>query len=327
MSHSIFQLHKRQLPFSVKSQLIAKGLFFVLLSTLASPILAQPTHTLKIAQVQDSSQTELVAKQILGRWEAKDPISNKVFTFVFAPDGNLFAVLPAPDGSTIALKVGYQINPATKPMQLDIQLGPEQKALTIFEFTTDGKLRLDLDGLSPGQPRSSNFKANAVLFNKISEVTTVPENIPVIELKDSKNATNQQSQKPEDQAKKYMYALIQVQQAHYKEQGKFATKFEEVSIGLRTETEAYRYKIIPQGDNTQSVMMTAEAKNTALPSYTGFVFVTKVNGQTKTVAQICETNQPSTQPPAIQVPSVGGSLEIKCPVGSRSLASKKFLIE
>lgn len=316
MSQIIFKLPKHQLPFLVKSNLIAKGMLFALLTTLASPILAQPTHTIKIAQVQDASQTDLVAKQLLGRWEAKDPTSNKVFTFIFAPDGNLFAVLPAPDGSSVALKVGYQINPTTKPMQLDIQLGPDQKALTIFEFTTDGKLRLDLDGLTPGKPRTAKFQPNAVLFSKISEVTTVPENIQVIDLKNSKNRV---SQKPEDEAKKYMYALTQVQQAHYKELGKFATKFEEVSVGLKTETESYRYKIISQGDNTQSVMMTAEAKNTTLPSYTSVVFATKVNGQTKTVAQICETNQPSTEAPAMPAAPVSGSLEIKCPAGSRSL--------
>lgn len=316
MSQIIFKLRKHQLSFSVKSNLIAKGMLFALLTTLASPILAQPTHTIKIAQVQDASQTDLVAKQLLGRWEAKDPTSNKVFTFIFAPEGNLFAVLPAPDGSSVALKVGYQINPKTKPMQLDIQLGPEQQALTIFEFTNDGKLRLDLDGLTPGKPRTAKFQPNAVLFNKVSEVTTVPENIQVIELKDSKSRV---SQKPEDEAKKYMYALTQVQQAHYKELGKFATKFEEVSVGLRTETESYRYKIISQGDNTQSVMMTAEAKNTTLPSYTSVVFVTTVNGQTKTVIQICETNQPSTEAPAMPAAPVSGSLEIKCPAGSRSL--------
>lgn len=310
MNQIIFKLRKHQLPFSVKSHLIAKGMLFALLSTVASPILAQPIHTLKISQVQDTSQTDLVTKQLLGRWEAKDPTSNKVFTFIFAPDGNLFAVLPASDGSSVALKVGYQINSTTKPMQLDIQLGPDQKALTIFEFTTDGKLRLDLDGLTPGQPRAAKFQPNAVLFNKISEVTKVPENIQVIELKDSK---------PEDEAKKYMYALTQVQQAHYKELGKFATKFEDVSVGLKTETESYRYKIISQGDNTQSVMMTAEAKNTTLPSYTGVVFATKVNGQTKTVVKICETNQPSTTAPPMPATPVAGSLEIKCPAGSRSL--------
>lgn len=324
MSQIIFNIHKRQQNFSVKSKLITKGLFFVLLSTLALPMSAQPTQPSKVAQAQGVSQTDLVAQQLLGRWEAKDPISNKVFTFIFAPDGNVFAVLPARDGSTVALKIGYQINQTTKPMQLDLQVGTKQKALTIFEFTTDGKLRLDLAGLTPGQPRPSNFNSNAVLFNKISEVTTVPKNIQVIELKDSEN---QVSQKPEDEAKKYMYALIQVQQAYYKEQGKFATKFEEVSIGLRTETEAYRYKIITQGDNTQSVMMTAEAKNMTLPSYMSVVFVTTVNRETKTVAKICETNQPSTKAPTKPDAPVGNSLEIKCPVGSRSLGSRKNLTE
>jgi hypothetical protein len=107
-----------------------------------------------------------------------------------------------------------------------------------------------------------------------------------------------------------MYALTQVQQAHYREQGKFATAIEEVSIGLRTETESYRYRIVPQGDNTQSVMIAAQAKKSELPSYTGAVFATNVNGETTPVSQICETDKPSTSPP---------SSKIQCPAGSRPL--------
>src|SRR4028119_1177959 len=289
MSHLVFNLHRysrcmcvaKSLPFSVPSQLIAKGLLVALLGTLGTPVNAQLPMELVVAQAQEASETSVVAQQLLGQWQAKDPTSDAVFTFIFAPKGQLFVVLPSPDGSSVALKAGYQINSTTQPMQLDIQLSPDQKALTIFEFTPDGKLRLDLDGLAPGQPRATAFKPNATLFEKASEATTVPENIQVIDLETFNAPNEQKSQKPEDEAKMYMSALTQVQQAHYQEQGKFATTIEQVSIGLRTETESYRYRIVPQGNEKQSVMVTAVAKDSKLPSYTGAVFVTKVNGKTK----------------------------------------------
>jgi maltoporin len=137
-------------------------------------------------------------------------------------------------------------------------------------------------------------------------------------MKELSNSSGQ-SRKPEDEAKTYMYALTKVQQAHYQEVGKFATAIEEVSIGLKTETESYRYQIVPQGDEKQSVMVTAQAKNTELPSYTGVVFVTRVNGEATTVAQICETESPSTSPPAMPEAPARGSSAIQCPAGSRSL--------
>jgi len=296
--------------------LVAQGLLVVLLGSLGTLGRTQYAIALPILQTPNTSQTNAVAQQLLGQWQAKDPKSKEVLTFIFAPEGKLFVVLPPRDGSAVALKVDYKINPTTQPMQLDIQLSPQETALTIFEFTSDGKLRLALEGLTPGLPRPTEFPSNATLLSKISQATTVAENIQVIELQTIINSHNQRA---ETEAKKYMYALTKVQQAHYQEQGKFATTIAEVSIGLRTETEFYRYQIVPQGDNTQSVMLTAVAKKPELPSYTGAVFVTQVNGKATTVSQICETEKPATSPPAMPKSPSGDSLRIQCPLGSRSL--------
>lgn len=227
-----------------------------------------------VAQAQNIPQTDAIVKKLLGQWQTKDPKSNTQFTFIFTPENKLFMVLPAPDGSLVALKLAYQINSATQPMQMDIQLSPEQKASTIFEFTTDGQLRLAIDGITPEAPRPAKFRGDETLFARTSDATTLPANIKVIEPEVAKAKT------PEDEVKTYMAALTQVQQARYREQGKFASTIEEVSIGLKTETEFYRYKFIPQKDDTKSVMITAEAKNAELPSYTGAVFATQVNGKT-----------------------------------------------
>lgn len=304
------------LPLPVSYQLIVKGLLLALLGTLGTPIIAQPSIALTLAQAQGTSQKNTVAEQLLGRWQSQDPTSNQAFTFIFAPQGKLFMVLPARDGSSIALQVAYKINQTAKPMQLDITLSPEQKALTIFDITPDGQLRLELEGLAPGVTRPTAFGQNSALFKKTSELTTVPENIQVIEFQAFEELNRP---KPQDEAKKYMSALTQVQQARYSEKGKFATTIEEVSIGLRTETESYRYQFLPQGDETQSVMITAAAKNPELPSYTGAVFATKVNGKPTTAAQICETEKPATSPPAMPVAPAENSLKVQCPTGTRAL--------
>ncbi len=269
-----------------------------------------------VAQSQNASQTDAIVKKLLGQWQTRDPKSNTLFTFVFAPENKLFMVLTAPDGSLGAIKLAYQVNSATQPMQMDIQLSPEQKASTIFEFTSDGKLRIAIDGITPEAPRPAKFKGDETIFAKTSDATTLAANIKVIEPEVAKEKT------PADEVKTYMSALTQVQQARYREQGKFASKIEDVSIGLKTETDFYRYKFVPQKDDTKSVMITAEAKTAQLPSYTSAVFATQMNGKKTTVAQICATETPSTKPPAMPSAPMASSSEIKCPAGSRSLISK-----
>lgn len=282
------------------------------INTLGMSVSTLPPIALRLVVAQ-KTDTKEIAQQLLGRWQAQDPVSKEEFTFIFAPEGELFMVLPTPEGSSIALKIDYQINPAAQPMQLDIQLSADQKLLTIFEITTDGKLRLELDGLEPGLSRPTEFQNQAIFFEKTSELTTVPEDIQVITLA---KLNNQMSGTPEEEAKKYMYALTQVQQAHYLEQGKFATAIEQVSIGLRTETEYYRYQFLPQGDGTKSVIITAIAKDSELPSYTGAVFAIKTNEGNRPLAQICKTDQPSTQPPTILSVPTDNSSEVECPMGS-----------
>jgi hypothetical protein len=313
MVNTVFNPHQRLARFSVPSQFIAKGLLLAMLGTLGASLGVAQLAPPAAAQEQSAAENA-VQRQLLGQWQAKDPTSEEVFTFIFAPDNKLFVVLPAPEGTSVALQVEYAIDTTTQPMQLDIQLSPEQVAATIFEFTADGKLRLPLEGLEPGQPRQTAFKPNTTQFTKTSEATTVPEDIEVIELE-----AEMAKSSPEGEAKNYMYALTTVQQAHYLEQGNFANAIEDVSIGLRTETESYRYQIVPQRDNKKSVMVTATAKDATLPSYTGAVFVTRVDGKETTVAQICQTEQPSTSPPVMPQAPTRGSVEVQCPVGSKAL--------
>lgn len=324
MSYIVSHLRRRSncsrlmpsLPFLISRQLLTQGLLVMLLGTIGAVSITKEAIAQTATSAQNTSPSNAIEQKLLGQWQAKDPTSNTQFTFIFAPENKLFVVLPGADNSLVALEVAYQINSTTQPMQLDIQLSPEQKAFTIFEFTPEGKLRLPLEGLTPGLPRPTQFNSNSTLFAKTSDATTVPENIEIIKPEIAKSKT------PQDEVKTYMLALTQVQQARYREQGKFAETIEEVSVGLKTETESYRYKFVPQGNNTKSVMIIAQAKTEQLPSYTGAVFATQVNGETTTIAQICETEKPSTTVPEMPSMPMNNSSEIKCPMGSRSLIQK-----
>lgn len=267
---------------------------------------------LTVSQTQDTSKKQPIAKQLLGRWQAKDPKSDKVFTFIFGPDGKLFVVLPTPNGSSVASKVAYQINPTTQPMQLDMVLSPDEKVLTIFELTPEGKLRVELEGLNPGQPRPTVFSSKSTLFEKISDATTVPENIQIID-----NEQNNAGQS--NVVKQFITILIKAQQAYFLENGKFATDIKQLGIISNLETEFYRYQIVPQKDNTQSVAIAAIPKTSQLPSYIGAIFASQVSEKTTTATQLCETDKPSTSPPAMPAAPARGSSEIQCPAGSHPL--------
>lgn len=320
MSDIVFNHQARILPMRVAqllrlriaNQLIARGLLAVLLGTLGTPISVERAIALTVSQTQDTSKKQPIAEQLLGRWQAKDPKSDKVFTFIFGLDGKLFVVLPTPNGSSVASKVAYQINPTSQPMQLDMVLSPDEKVSTIFELTPEGKLRVELEGLNPGQPRPTVFSSKSTVFEKISDATTVPENIQVI---DNQNNKTGQS----NVVKQFMTILIRAQQAYFLENEKFATDIKELGIISNLETEFYRYQIVPQKDNTQSVAIAAIPKNSQLPSYIGAIFATRANEKTATVTQICETDKPSTSPPTMPAAPAGSSSEIQCPTGSHPL--------
>lgn len=268
---------------------------------------------LTVTPTQQTTAINTVTNQLLGQWQANDPTTNERVTLIFTPDDELFFVLPAKDGSAIAIKTAYQINSTTQPRQLDMALTADETALTIFELTPEGKLRLELKDITPGQPRPTAFSPNALLFERVSDATTVPDTIQVVELESQTNPSGSAI------VAQYITLLSRAQQAYYLENGRFAADIQELGIVTALETELYRYNIVPSPDSTQSVAITAQPKESGLPSYIGAVFATKGDSETITVATICETKEPSTSPPPMPTPPGSASLEIQCPAGSRSL--------
>lgn len=116
----------------------------------------------------------LVGKKLLGQWLTKEPLDGDMVMFVFAPDGKLFIISgTAASGNAIASSCQYRIDDKPQPMHLDIMLA-DSTVETLFEFTANGDLRLQMLGTRPGKPRPVALADNATLFQKISDETTPP---------------------------------------------------------------------------------------------------------------------------------------------------------
>jgi hypothetical protein len=277
-------------------------------------VLAENTTTKEsdINQPIDTT-TDPIDQKLLGLWEIQNPKPSFNVYLLFTPDGKYFQILDGGEIFRFAVPFHYRINTETQPMQLDI-ISPkdddviEQK---IFEFTADGLLRLNSNNSVQGKPNI--FDGD--VFKKVSDITSLPEGIPIYP---SENITNEPEKIPE--GKDAILKINRYQQAYYLENTVFAETFEKLGIDLKPEDENYRYQLIPQSNIRQSVASTATAKKPGLPSYTGFVYITKDEiSDFIFPAIVCETNQPSIKPPAIPSIPKNPSQKAKCPVGSSVL--------
>ncbi|CBN55759.1 MULTISPECIES: hypothetical protein [Kamptonema] len=166
-------------------KLIASCLCFGILSGLAAQ--ANPLSTIApaIAQTETTAPAETTAptdnidQKLLGQWEATDP-SGQSFSFIFAPEGKLYLVVQPPQGAARAKEMRYKVDTKNQPMHLDVGLSATQTVMTVFELTTEGLMRLQLQGTKPGDPRPSAVNAQATVFKKISDTAALPENTQVI---------------------------------------------------------------------------------------------------------------------------------------------------
>jgi type II secretory pathway pseudopilin PulG len=295
----------------VPSKLIASSLAIALLGN-AGIVIAEGVITpAPNPQTEAIPKKKTVSEQLIGKWQTKDKL--QVLTLIFTAEGKLFLIIPHNDESFTVVEMGYKIDPTTQPMNIDVAVSSDETALTIFELTNEGKLHLELDGVTPGKPRPTAFSSASSLFEKISEDTTLPKKAELVQL-ESPTQTKQKV------AIQYVSLVNKAQQDYYLQKGKFATDVEELGIITNLETENYRYQILSQSDRTQRAIVTAEAKKDAeVASYTGAVFATKVDGKMKAIAVICETDSPSTSPPGIPTILSSKPTEFQCPAGSRIL--------
>ena len=290
---------------------------------IGSSAIAQQSPKPTPTQAQNPASIDSSASRFVGQWRLKDYLPIPL-TVVFTQDGKLFVLLPSyltsflssgspslSRGSVSAFEYRYKINSTAQPMQIDmISPAENQTIATIFEFTSDGQLRIEWEGINPGEPRPTEFTAGAIYLQKVANTTALPRNTQIIDL------AAQQRQARESEGKQYIRSMNRGQLALYAQNGKFATAIDEWGLDIRPETENYSYQIVPQSGSIPSAMMTAKAKSPELKSYTGAVFAIKVNGEFTMVSVVCETDRPSTTPPAMPIAPKNAEEEIKCPAGS-----------
>ncbi|MFN6567243.1 type IV pilin-like G/H family protein [Dendronalium sp. ChiSLP03b] len=302
-----------QLP--IASKLLSSSVFIAVLMTVHATVLAQPSTTPIPTQFQPSREKNPIAQKLLGQWQAQDSSLNTI-NFIFTPEGKLFVYFPN-SSNLVAGEFKYRINAIPKPMHLDVTIPSSQEpVLTIFELTADGQLRVQLQDTNPGKPRPTAFSSQASLFKKISDATTLPDNIKVY----NSEGENQTSNQPELEGKQIISSINRVQQAYYLEHNTFAKTFEQLALGIKPETERYRYQIVSQGKQPQSVISTAAAKKPELRSYTGIAFTRKIKGDILTFTAICETDKPSDIPPITPKLPIKESQAVQCPRGSHLLS-------
>lgn len=290
---------------------------------IGSSAIAQQSPKPTPIQSPNPALTNSRTSQFVGQWRLKDYLPIPL-TVIFTQDGKLFILLPSylssflstgspslSRGSVSAFEYRYKINSTAQPMQIDVISPAENETVaTIFELTSDGQLRIEWEGINPGEPRPTEFTAGAIYLQKVANTTALPRNTQIFDL------AAQQRRARESEGQQYIGSMNRGQQAFYAENEKFATAIDELGLGIKPETENYSFQIVPQNGSIPSAMMTAKAKNPELKSYTGAVFAIKVNGEVTSVSIVCGTDQPSTTPPAMPIAPKNAEEEIKCPAGS-----------
>jgi type II secretory pathway pseudopilin PulG len=154
-------------------------------------------------------------------------------------------------------------------------------------------------------------------ISKVSDVTTLPENAKV----EANPFANQANKARQSEAKTYVGSMNITQQAYYLEKGKWAKTIDESGVGIKSESENYRYNIqIDTSIKTTNIknyqgvtIQTAISKKPELKNYLGVVYLSGTTSNDITsLAILCESNEPTTN--AAGSPKFDGK-EMKCPDG------------
>jgi type II secretory pathway pseudopilin PulG len=124
---------------------------------------------------------------------------------------------------------------------------------------------------------------------------------------------NQANKAKQSEAKQYVASMNKGQQAVFAEKASFSTKIPDLGLGIKSETENYKYQI-PQRSNNSVVVAVAEPKKSGLKGYVGIVAI--VENSTETL--FCEESQASTSFPDLSTivnQKSPSNNVVQCPAG------------
>lgn len=170
----------------------------------------------------------------------------------------------------------------------------------------------------PPESVSQDKVAYEIPLEKVSGEANLPADIKVVSLQDM--LKKQAKKARQSEGRTYVGAMNRANQAYYLENNKFATNLQELQLGIKSESDNYIFKVVPQANQDKSVMNIAQAKTKGLQSYVGLVYLVETNNrESTTVTKLCETSQALSQPPKMPSIPKKSSEEIQCPSGFKSL--------
>jgi len=149
----------------------------------------------------------------------------------------------------------------------------------------------------------SNFKFTNNIVLPSSPNLLMAEETPAELINDLNEATEifkeEANQAKQSEAKQSLSFMSRVQQAFYVENSFFASRIEDLGLGLQLETENYSYSII-EIDKKQLVQMVALSKKDELRTYTAIVGLQGTSGNYSSIWILCESDQPTREFPPKQ---------------------------
>lgn len=263
-----------------------------------------PPQSFMLVKHIDGLEDFPILHQLIGTWRGEDPTTQAPIVLVFNPLGQVYLLVEDEANNPTAIKMWYEINTFNEPFQLDLQLNAEQTAPTVFAITPQGQLRLRLEGISPEAPRPETLET-ATPFEKISESTAIAPEFEVVQLAPPETTVSVPVQ--------YISILAKSQIAYYLETEAFTENLADLGVTGSMETQQYSYAFETFDENPNQVAITAEPKEGELSSYIGAIFVQAEGSNQNIIAGICQTDNPTTLPPAM--PTLEGQ-DIFCPAGS-----------
>ena len=127
---------------------------------------------------------------------------------------------------------------------------------------------------------------------------------------------NQANKAKQSEAKQYVASMNRGQQAVFAEKTSFASKIPDLGLGIKSETDNYKYQI-PQKSNNSVVVAVAEPKKSGLKGYVGIV----ASEKDSTSALFCEESQASTSFPDLSTivnQKSPGNNVVQCPAGYKA---------
>jgi uncharacterized protein (TIGR03067 family) len=272
-----------------------------------------------------------VNKQILGTWQGKDP-DGKDFSLIFSPEGNMFPIV---ENGKKAFKFTYKLDAGTNPQNIDISSSRGETAQTILELTSDGQLRIQLDGVNPKKQRPTDFSGRATLLKRVSDVATLPAEVKVDDPgksastdispdKSSDNSsTNGSTRVKQARARSYTGTLNRASQAYFVENERFTGDIDQLLKGVRSKPNSPNYDFsLALIDEKKAVQTIVVAKLEGLKSYTGLAYVNSLKSNGANIKSIiCESDRPTQDKPA--APELANN-EAKCPAGYTQLNLRRY---